>query len=181
MTYEHLKLRGRSIRLAAHQEAKARNSQDSNPPAPTASEPAKAHASSDPKRPPYLFTQGDRDIAAYKATAAERRRVAAVFASAHSRGRERICATLLSHEKGWSAAEIIKQLPHLGMDTETSAKAANAGKISAEALAVWGAVLAQSSEDKGAAGSSKPTTGRSEVSALWERAIAANNQIMDRK
>ncbi|HVR91455.1 MAG TPA: hypothetical protein VHG29_10230 [Novosphingobium sp.] len=47
--------------------------------------------------------------------------MASVFASAGSHGRERVCATLLSSPKGFSAARIVAELPTLPTDREHAA------------------------------------------------------------
>lgn len=65
-------------------------------------------------------------LAEARGTTAERKRFSDVFASAHSRGRERVCAELLTGSKTWSSKEIIAQLPHLPTDEERSSRAANA-------------------------------------------------------
>ena len=52
----------------------------------------------------------------------ERERMAKVFASPASRGRERGCAALLTAEQGWSAAAITAQLPSLPTDAELAGK-----------------------------------------------------------
>lgn len=59
--------------------------------------------------------------AAAQAKATERARWTKVFASPHSRGRERGCAAILSSGK-WTAEEITRELPHLPTDAEAKAK-----------------------------------------------------------
>lgn len=70
------------------------------------------------------FTQADIDRAVAQAVAvernntgraiaAERARIAKVFGSEASKGRERMCATLLASPKGFAADDIIAELPGL--------------------------------------------------------------------
>lgn len=87
-----------------------------------------------------------RFAAEASATKAERERFAKVFASPHSRGRERGCISLLTSAKGWTAAAIIAELPHLPTDAEI---ARNDPAAKARAAAVWDrAYSAQASETK---------------------------------
>lgn len=53
---------------------------------------------------------------------AERTRVATVFASAASHGRERVCATLLSSPKNWSASAIVAELPSMPNDATVAGR-----------------------------------------------------------
>lgn len=84
---------------------------------PAASTPAAKSSSASP---------AEVVLARSASTNAERARWVAVYASEHSKGRERCCATLLGADKGWSAAEIIKQLPELPTDREHAAKSSQA-------------------------------------------------------
>jgi hypothetical protein len=57
--------------------------------------------------------------------AQERTRVASVFAADASKGRERMCARLLTSPKGFSASSIIAELPNLGTDRSGSRGGSN--------------------------------------------------------
>lgn len=57
---------------------------------------------------------------AAKATAAERVRWATVFASAHSKGRERGCVALLTASNNWPASAIVANLPAISTDADTA-------------------------------------------------------------
>lgn len=70
--------------------------------------------------------------AASTARREERQRWERVFASEHSRGRERGCATLLSCDANYSADAILKQLAHLPTDGEQAAKSS-----AAKSDAIW--------------------------------------------
>jgi hypothetical protein len=69
----------------------------------------------------HQFSHGDlcreREAGARKGAEAERERMAAVFASSASRGRERTAADLLAFQE-WSAGEIITRLAALPSDAE---------------------------------------------------------------
>ncbi|GGC26871.1 hypothetical protein GCM10011371_13070 [Novosphingobium marinum] len=88
--------------------------------------------------PANRYTGADLAMTRYSAeaaaTKAERERFAKVFASPHSRGRERGCVSLLTSAKGWTAAAIIAELPHLPTDAEI---ARNDPAAKARAAAVW--------------------------------------------
>ena len=75
-----------------------------------------------------------------RAVKAERTRVAAVFGSPDSRGRELVCATLLTDERAWSAARICAELEHLPTDAELARQ--STGKTAGNSRAVWAAALA---------------------------------------
>lgn len=68
---------------------------------------------------------GDLERAAANAVKAERTRIAAVFNSPDSRGRERVCATLLT-AGDWSAATICAQLEHTPTDAQVDREARSA-------------------------------------------------------
>ena len=64
------------------------------------------------------FSQAHVNNAVADGVKGERDRVATVFASEHSRGRERGCVALLTADKNWSAAEIVANLADLPTDKE---------------------------------------------------------------
>lgn len=75
------------------------------------------------------FTQADMDKAVAQAVAGERARIANVFASEPSRGRERVCAKLLAHAAGWSSKSIIAELPSLPNDSAVAARPGRTRKV----------------------------------------------------
>ena len=81
-----------------------------------------------------VFTGVDVARADAVALKRERARWEAVYASEHSRGRERGCAALLSNSRSWTSAQIIAELPHLPTDREN---AANDPAAKARADADW--------------------------------------------
>jgi|GEM_PF-3049890 len=95
--------------------------------------------------PTLLFSKADVDKAAGKARAEERQRIKTVFASEHSKGRERLCATLLGAPDGWAASDITARLANMPDDRQFAAK------ISAPANAAADAVWARASAKVGAA------------------------------
>jgi hypothetical protein len=113
------------------------------------------------------ISRRDVERAEAVAVARERRRMAEVYASPHSRGRERGCATLLTADKGWSAAEIVKELPHLPMDAK---RATAANRASSDA--VWERANASRGNDASRA-SANGTAARRENSDPWSRAYAS--------
>lgn len=103
---------------------------------------AKADEAPKPKPAPAVSTKGlgltALDIeAAHKA---ERQRVAKVFASAASRGRERTAADFLVHDK-LSAAEIVKHLAALPTDAEFDRR--RAADSQRRSSAAWDAAIAK--------------------------------------
>jgi hypothetical protein len=126
--------------------------------------PAKAKATAKPKPSSARSTPAGIDQVK-AAIAQERARIADVFASPASRGRERGCAALLASPKGWSAAEIVRELPHLPTDRQTAAnRSAKRGDN------VWSKVHNTGAEE--AAG--KPGGAvRPEGADPWARAYAA--------
>ena len=91
-------------------------------------------------------------IARTAAAKAERKRWADVFASEHAKGREHGCAALLANDKGWSAAQIIAELPSLPTDSERAA-----GERRANADAAWNRARERVDADRAA---KSPTAGR---------------------
>ncbi|WP_126174362.1 hypothetical protein [Altericroceibacterium xinjiangense] len=106
-------------------------------------------------------------FAAQNATSRERARMAEVFASPHSRGRERGCVTLLTADKGWSAARIVAHLSDLPTDRELHA-ASPAGRAASDA--VWSKVHGSSST---ASEAPKPKAEATGTDAVWNHANAA--------
>lgn len=93
------------------------------PPAPAASRGASGSTApkiSTPAAPAINAAQVN--AAAEQARKAERERWAAVFASSHSRGRERACVAALESPKNWSAAQIVATLPKLPTDAAAMAE-----------------------------------------------------------
>lgn len=138
-------------------------------PAPRASTaPAKPAASA----PVGLtgFSQVDLDRAVAKARADERARIATVFASSASHGRERACATLLTSHSNFSGAAIAKELAHLPTDAELDREKRQARADTASA--VWDHAIAANGYVKPVAAEQSPVA-RSAASDAWERAIAS--------
>lgn len=113
------------------------------------------------------FTQAEVDRAASKARAEERGRISAVFASEHSRGRERLCATLLAASDGWAASDIVNRLPRLSTDAEFERKLAEPERARSDAA--WdraNAKLRGGTAELDAA----PTATQSRSDAMWDKA-----------
>lgn len=102
----------RSAQYRAAKEREAKAAASTTAAKPTASQTSPAWAG-----------QAARKIEVDKARAAERERVRAVFASPASKGRERLCADLLSAPDGWSAAHIVAKLPTLALKATARANA----------------------------------------------------------
>lgn len=117
---------------------------------------------------PYTKTESDLDKAVSSAVMAERRRVAMVFATQASIGRERVCADLLAHPKGFSGAAICAELAN--MPTDSSRAREQAATKSQKASAVWEKAIARNNREKGSAKSAEGPQGRS--SNVWDQAIA---------
>jgi len=100
-------------------------------------EPAAPRATQVPPSAPAAQTVSPAQIhtAANQARAAERARWSTVFASEHSRGRERGCVSLLTAADGWSVSQIVAKLQSLPTD-ERLADDARAAKHQASA-AMW--------------------------------------------
>lgn len=69
------------------------------------------------------ITSGQLQAAVNKAQVHESERWAAVFASEHSKGRERVCVSLLSNARRLSAAQIIAQLRKSPTDDTVNSEA----------------------------------------------------------
>ena len=67
--------------------------------------------------------------------AEERQRLKTVFASEASKGRERLCASLLSANEGWTAGQIVAQLPNLSTDQHLEQEAKS--ERAEEASKIW--------------------------------------------
>lgn len=130
----------------------------------------------------------DRERAgiASAAAAQERARITAVFNSDASRGRERMCAKLLSGPRYFSASAIIAELPSLGTDASNFGRSrASSGRsphqVRSQDLALVtgkGSKAAGEAWDKAIASlpgaNTKPSdaSGRSNSSDVWDQAIA---------
>ena len=117
---------------------------------------------------PAGLAQADVDRAVSAGVRRERERVAAVYASEHSKGRERGCAALLSSDKGWSAAQIIAELPNLPTDRENAARNPAA---KARSAAVWERAQALNSGQPVAA---DPKGHHAASDAVWDRTRETN-------
>ncbi|MBB3862214.1 hypothetical protein GGQ88_003512 [Novosphingobium hassiacum] len=111
-------------------------------PRPAAATPARRVSAPAQASPPIVrapqVTKADLDRAVATAVAQERARAATVFASDKSRGRERVCATLLSSPHGFSAQAIVKELGSLPLDRDVAAKCAQpSAEARAEIDARW--------------------------------------------
>jgi hypothetical protein len=126
--------------VSAHKAAPARTAH--KPATPTKPATPAPQAAATP-----ALTQIDVTIATNAARSRERERVTAVLASPAAKGREGVCATLLAASRGWSAQQIIAQLPHLSTDAQRAADAAasdcraKAGRILSDHRAATGAKL----------------------------------------
>lgn len=210
MAYEGLRLASDvSKRLAAHRathdettERRMAGLRLDKPPAATTPQAARSSGAT-PAAPAMVSA-----LALKLALQAERARVAAVFASAASHGRERVCATLLSSPKNWSASAIVAELALLPTDATVAGrggfKAAKAKSPVASKTAVttsaseswdrtWDRVLGQSAVPKSAAnaswdaaydrafGKAAPAAPvNAEASAAWDGAIANVSRGMAR-
>ena len=87
-----------------------------------------------------VSARADTERAASAARAAERQRWAAVFASEHSKGRERGCVALLTSDQNWAAATICAQLGTLPTDAELAVSASN--ERTKASVAVWDKAIA---------------------------------------
>lgn len=117
------------------------------------------------------ITRDDVGAARITARAKERSRWATVFASEHSRGRERGCVALLTSDKNWSAEQIVANLPELPRDRE----GANSGARAAAADAVWDHANAINQRDHADGGTATPGASgpaADSADAVWDRARA---------
>jgi len=106
-----------------------------------------------------------RESASQTATTRERERWAKVFGSVHSKGRERVCATLLSAPKGWSADAILAELPTLPTDQQ---QAGSTPAAMAAADASWDRAYGLAASSASTTPTAKPTT--STADAAWAKA-----------
>ena len=90
------------------------------------------------------FTASDVARADTTATKRERDRWATVMRSEHARGRERGCVALLTASRGWTAAQILAELPSLPTDQQS---ASSNPVTKARSDEVWGKVYGKTSED----------------------------------
>lgn len=93
----------------------------------------KVAKSPSPARP--LITATDLSNAAAQALTGECQRWKSVFASEHSKGRERICARLLGHSSRMTAQKIISELATLPTDEQLEQKERTQGQ--AKITATW--------------------------------------------
>ena len=116
-----------------------------------------------------MHTQQSLDKAVAAAVAAERRRVASVFASPASEGRERVCADLLTSARGFSATSICAELPNLPTDNERGQ--AQTAAVSAQSNAVWERAFASNSP---AAKTAAPKADKDTSESIWDKAYNAH-------
>ena len=114
------------------------------------------------------YSQSDVDRAVAHAVTAERQRVATVFASSASFGRERVCADLLASHKGFSGSAICAELANMPTDRDRDRQRAAAK--SQKASAIWEKAIARNNHERGSAQSNDGTNDRS--SNVWDQAIA---------
>lgn len=108
--------------------------------------------------------------AAAQAKATERARWSQVFASQHSRGRERGCAAILSSGK-WTAEEIVRELPHLPTDAEAKAKSgATASKAAGDRWDKARAKVTKPAEPSAPAAAAKAPDATDRWARAYERA-----------
>lgn len=135
MDYEGLRISGVSKRLAAFRAANsAQEDQISSTKGTAAASGPFTRKDLDSAK--LAGVLAERPRATLAGAGAERARWAKVFASPASKGRERVCATLLAADKGWTADRIIAELPHLPTDQRASANDARSDGVWANA---WGA------------------------------------------
>ncbi|MCB5426316.1 hypothetical protein H0274_13695 [Altererythrobacter sp. CC-YST694] len=146
MSYEALRL---SVKRSASQRAARANNS-----APAA--PARAAQYNSPPAP-------DTEKAAQAARVSERARIATVFGSPLSLGRERSCVRLLIHDHGWSASSIVSLLAELPTDAEQERHARAAKQ--ARTADVWDRALSPKNE----------ASENSRAGDIWDRAIKLNN------
>jgi hypothetical protein len=116
------------------------------------------------------FSQADLDAAFARGVRSERDRVSAVFASEHSRGRERGCAALLTASPTWSASAILQELPSL--PTDQARGATSSGRTSAER---WERANATAQTNAGASGEAAVSTAQPQgksAASRWDKANA---------
>ena len=114
-------------------------------------------------------SQADLDKAAADARRAERARFHAVFASEHSRGRERACVDILTGGDNWTAGQVIAKLPNISTDRELAAKDP---ATMARSDAAWDKANAAIGRDQPAPEADAKQTTRKTTSDPWERAYA---------
>lgn len=134
--------------------------------------PRQPSASGSPSKAPASpgFSQADLDAAFARGVRNERSRVSTVFASEHSRGRERGCAALLTASENWSASAIVQELPNL--PTDQNLGASSSGRTSAERWERANAVAqANTCGFSAAADSTAQPQGKSAASR-WDKANA---------
>lgn len=101
-----------------------------------------------------------------RGVARERARFAAVFASSASRGRERLCADILTAPEGWTSTEILQKLP--GMKTDAQMKVKNTNAAHASTDSIWDRAYSKGSKD--AQVEAKPASATSDT--VWDKARA---------
>lgn len=127
---------------------------------PVLAAPAAA-ATAKPAAP--LLTNMDVTLARDAARKAERQRWAAVYASDASKGRERGCANLLNHPRGYSSAGILKHLASMPLDRDWMASTPG-GKAHADA--VWSGAYGHAP----AASASEPAASPDPAGDVWAKA-----------
>jgi hypothetical protein len=124
-------------------------------PAPDPAPEPSAEPEPSPEPDPAAEPAGDQSAAA-----SERARVASVFASEHSQGRERMAADML--QTSMSADEITGLLAKAPKGSSADAMLAN---------------LATTTNPDLGAGTSAEPTGRKAAASVWDRAAASNGRI----
>lgn len=124
-----------------------------------------------PAQPQQATAKPTIDAAVAKARADASTRFVTVMASPASAGRQRVCSILLGHARNFSAAEIVKQLPHMPTDRDLAAQ--DVAKKVAAADAVWDRINAQASARLGLPARevrSAPTPSQAAADAVWDKA-----------
>ena len=163
MAYEGLKLASDVSNRLAAQRAKA-----GLPAACATSTPRAAGP-----LPSGRYTQTDIDRAVNAAVHSERCRVANVFGSQASHGRERICAKLLAHPAGWASSFIITELPNLagGNAGKPAPKASRQVQASKPAPSASASEAWDRAYDRAFGKSAAPAPAAASTDP-WDRAIA---------
>ena len=160
MAYEGLRLSSKGMRLP----------KPGKPDGSARAAAAKPAATWAPSDATGRFSQSDIDRAVGQAVKAERSRVAAVFASPASFGRERGCARLLSNAQGWTAAQISRELPLLPTDRDLAA--GEARQRNSRGHPVWEKAYAVSAAER----EGEPSAARAQTASndVWAKAYATN-------
>lgn len=80
------------------------------------------HIGTKPSQAASVRSAGDTKTKISAARADERERIRRVFAAEASKGRERLCASILTASEGYTAEEIIAKLPDLATDNQIAAQ-----------------------------------------------------------